>query len=142
MAGDAWDLAMKVVVPLVAAVGTGVGGWFLSAARHGARIKTLEAACAALQAAHALLVTAKDFEHATEKLVAELKTLREDVEELTALLDRVDDSSHDLASQATLASYITENNERWQQMARLVGKIEGMLDVMDREPQRPPRLRR
>lgn len=137
-----WGEVVKwVVAPVLAAVGTGVGGYFLAVAKTGSKLRALEAAVSALSLAQARLASAQDLAQASERLERDLRELRADVEELTALLDRVNDSSHDLASQATLAQYIQENNERWQQMNRLVGRIEGVLDSLERDP-RPPRLRR
>jgi len=136
---DVADLAQKGLVALAGVVGGGVGGWFMSAAKHGGRIAALERGLTAAQELVAKLVSAERLQHVETLLQRDIGELKAGVVELEKSLDHVSDSSHDLASAAALAAYITENNKRWEQVIRVIGRIEGTLEAQGRLPRRPGR---
>lgn len=126
---DLADLALKGIVGVVGIVGGGLGGWFLSAAKHGAQLKEQGKAITDLQEHVAALVSKESLEHAKSLIQADIGRLARDYQALESSLETVSDSSHDLASAAALAAYITENNARWEKMIRLMGKIEGAMEA-------------
>jgi hypothetical protein len=121
---EASDIVQKVVFAFLGAVGAGAAGWFGATARVGARLEKLE-----------LRVTRDldDLSRALGKLEKRLQDshdeLRKSVASVDEEVDDVRDSSHNLARHADLARFMSEVNDRWTHISRVIGHIEGLLET-------------
>lgn len=120
----------EVTKASVTAAASLVLGWFAQAKANGRKIDQVVSRIAVLEVQHA----------------TEARQLREIVEELktklAALDENVRDSSHDFADQAELAEYINGEYQRWNEINRTLGQIQGALSLQSQPIQTPTRLKR
>jgi len=129
-----WSAAQKVGVPIVAMI----GAWVTTTVRIKERVSYLQKSFKKL--AEDLKKENEDYrqsvrqglrlelDHLEQLLSERIERLKEDLDEYKRTIEKIRDSSHDYASDAALAHFISENNERWERTLKTLGMLEGILN--------------
>lgn len=129
---DSWDLVEKIGLPVAGLI----GGWIGAALRIETRVRTL------IESVKQLKEDEKknreetkqglrlELVHFHDQMEEKISNIRREISGHKSELDRMRDTSHDYAKDATLANFMSENNERWERTERSLGTLEGMLNTL------------
>lgn len=128
-----WLIVEKVGIPIVAMV----GAWVTATLRIKQRVSSLQKSFGNLSKEirkeiddHRTITKQGlqlELDHLDALLSERIERLREDLDEYKRTIEKIRDSSHDYASDAALAHFISENNERWERTLKTLGMLEGIL---------------
>lgn len=131
------DILEKVSGPIAGAV-TGLAGSLLGLKARMERVEKKVARHGSALEGHATLIANLD-EEMTEKFARLHKDLSDYQQRQSDFASNIRDSNMDFAKDAELGNFMSEQQERWEQIQRTLGQIEGYLGLQNHPQQNIPR---